>query len=597
MSSGSGGPSHPGVTLSNREAVVLLLSTGTATSALSLIRIAEELLMQHRSSASASTSSRHSSRAEMSFDAAVFYFVHVFLRTCPVPPGDVPQILNALLDLVATHLSCGTPSTLSLPFILQVLSGALPLNALASSSSPNGREGGAAVEWGKDKRYSLAICKTLEWYSSTVSHTSTELDVLLFLLRVVSSTLPALACSTLSDQDRIASAALCFYRRSLLPTIQFGIESPMEADVHARTPLVKAALFATQTMVNLSDIVSRRLRQEFLDILFTCDFFRFPQSVLHEWSLVFERLSQDRTFHADAVQFFTPSSSPTSRIVALVHSAEEEERQRVRHLKRLVFYTTSVSPSLLMTDREFCLLLRGRIADTFRSFFPTASGSGAGRRPPSYLPVRHALVLFRVLLTKLDPALLHHFWPLVLPEVARVLTATPWKGVNDGEELLALRIDCLKLLDFALVIMPEAFSPFRWVFFDDMDACTTPTACTENTFTPIVRRFGPAALPLHDVCASATSALVTDWTGYQRPLLRLPTLSYCSLRRFHTCAKTLSLFSQTIGAVAGGGGQDQHESVVHLRLLDGWDEAYVRSILEADLSCVLEKLTLSSSPL
>ncbi|EKF33409.1 hypothetical protein MOQ_002736 [Trypanosoma cruzi marinkellei] len=609
--------------LGDQELIVQLLNAGTGITVLSLIRVLEELLKQHCSTTtSTSTSSssstnclsssrRHMLGAEMPFDASVFYYLYTFIYTCRVPSGETQEVLNALIDIAITHLSQGSPSVVCLGLIVQVFSHFLLGQSVPRSSpSPScDTVEGLCVEWGKDKRCSSIICKVLDALGSVALHTSSMQGELMFSFKMLSVALPTLACSALSDQDRIATAVLSFYKRSLLPTIMFGANSQTDADVRARAPLVKAALSVIQAIIRLGDTITRRLRQEFLDVLCTCDFFNFPQSVIHEWGVIFGWLSQDWAFHGEAVQFLAPSSSHSSRIVALIHSADEEERQRVRQIKRLLFYVTSMPPSTLMLDREFLLLIRGRIADSLRSFHSMASGNSTNGSGSGYRSVRYALFLFRVLVTKLDPALLHPFWPLVLPTAFRVLSipspsadAAAGKRKSADEGLLALQMECLKLLDFVGVIMPDTFSPFHWVFFDDLDATSVivPNSAKE-AFIPIVHRLKLSvrlrSVSLQDVWAPAvsSSSAFTNWTGYQRPLLRFPRICYGSLREIGPCAAALSLFYQSGGFLTASQAPEQLLSAASLRLVDGWDEEYVRALVEADFSCVLDNTLPTSS--
>ncbi|EAN89063.1 hypothetical protein, conserved [Trypanosoma cruzi] len=593
--------------LGDQELIVQLLNAGTGITVLSLIRVLEELLKQNCSNNTtncSSSSRRHMLGAELPFDASVFYYLYTFIYTCRVPSGETQEVLNALIDVAITHLSQGSPSVVCLGLIVQVFSHFVLGQSVprSSPSSPCETVEGSCVEWGKDKRCSNIICKVLDALGSVALHTSSMQGELMFSFKMLSVALPRLACGALSDQDRIATAVLSFYKRSLLPTIMFGADSQTDADVFARTPLVKAALSVLQAIIRLGDTVTRRLRQELLDVLCTCDFFNFPQSVIHEWGVIFEWLSQDWTFHGEAVQFLAPSSSHSSRIVALIHSADEEERQRVRQIKRLAFYVTCMLPSTLMLDREFCLLIRGRIADSLRSFHSIASGNSSNGSGSGYRSVRYALFLFRVLVTKLDPVLLHPFWPVVLPTAFRALSipspsvdAAAGKRKNTDGELLALQMECLKLLDFVGVIMPDTFSPFHWVFFDDLDATNVivPNNAKE-VFIPIVHRLELSlrlrTVSLQDVWAPAvsSSSAFTNWTGYQRPLLRFPPICYGSLRGIGPCAAALSLFYRSGGFLTASQAPEQLLSAASTRLMDGWDEAYVRALVEADLSCVLD---------
>ncbi|RNF12086.1 hypothetical protein TraAM80_00503 [Trypanosoma rangeli] len=596
---------------SDSEMIVQLLNTGAGATALSLIRVLEELLIRQRpttTNAFAASSRHHALGVEMPFDAAVFYFLHTFLYVCRVPPGDAQDVLNALVGVATLHLSQGSPSMVCLPLIIHVLAHFVldqSLMGLPASFSSCGDDEAGRVEWGRDKRCSQIICKVLDAVAAVALHTASAQAELVFVFELLALSLPAFACSALSDQDRVANAVLNLYKRSLLPSIMFGIESQMDVEVRARTPLVKAALSVLQVIVKLGDAMLRRLRQELLDTLFTCDIFHFPQSVIHEWSVIFACLSQDRTFHGDAIQLLMPSSSYSSRIAALIHSAEEEERQRERQTKRLVFYVTCVPPASLMLDREFCLLIREYIADSLRALHSMLSENTTSKLGSGYRSVRHSLFLFRVLLTKLDPALLHPFWPIVLPGVLRVLSlpsptsgAAAVKARTRDRELLALQMECLKLLDFLVVIMPGTFAPFRWVFFDDLDATATILSSnTTETFVPILHRLAPRpllrAISLHNVWAPAVSSsdVFAAWRGYQWPLLRFPPACYSKMPGIGACAGTLSLFSHSVGFATAGGTHQQFLSIVSTRLIDGWDEAYVRALVEADFSYVLEENT------
>ncbi|EAN80611.1 hypothetical protein, conserved [Trypanosoma brucei brucei TREU927] len=595
--------------LSEAESMGLLLGAGASTSALALINAVTEILAEPQSVAPLVASQCEVFGSGLAFDAAALYFVHTFMRVWRTPADDMPQVLTVMMSCFHARLTAGAVSVPTLAFMLLCLSHFLPPEGTTEESEVVVVSSSA---WGKEKRCLSVLCKILDSLSavsSIASETaSVDPEALYFVLNVVARVLPRAVRGLLLEHDRVTTSVVHMCKRSVFPVIAFGIDAQIDEDAHARTPLVRAALRVALAAVSISDSVPRRLRQELLDGPCNWDFFRLPKRSLHYYGHLFARLSRDRAFHAEMAQLFTPSPSQPNRFAGLVNQSSNEEQQQLQRavqMRRLTFYVASMPSTILMSDREFCLLLREQFTEVVR----TASTAVPGRRSRSNAIIYQAIFLFRVLLTKLDPALLQPFWPLVLPEIARALSETfthsdvgaevkngGSRRVDESQEnLLQLQLECLKVLHFAVVIVPEVIAPFRWVFMDDLNVTAGLASTTEisPTFVPLVQRLvGSEVSPTSVICDlkgqfTSNGVVPMCWSGFQRPFLHGPSILNGGPRGTQTCAAALLLLAQTRDLTTlTGCATEQQQLLTYMRLTDGWDEPYVRHLLEMDFSCV-----------
>nr|CCD12499.1 unnamed protein product [Trypanosoma congolense IL3000] len=596
-----------------QESVVQLLNTGAATDALALINGVKEILADAQVASSAVVPHCELFGSGLTLDTAVLYFIHVFLRVSAVPSDDIPRVQAAVANFFYAHLAARTVTVTGLSFML-----------LCLSHFPGVRGDGGALDSsistlgaGKDKRGSSVLCKVLDALSSIgcITSVSSKVDpnALYFALSTVGYALPRTVPVLQPEHDRITSSAVSLFRRSVFPVVAFGIDAQIDEDAHSRTPLVQTALEVAVEVLGISEINSRRLRQELLDGPCSWDFFRLPRRSLHRYRLLFTRLSQDSTFHAEIVQHFTPSPTQSNRFGGLVSQSVSEEQQRLQRavqVRRLAFYVASMPALPLMADRELCLLLRDQIAEALRL---SSRGASSVRCTHGNVLAREAMFLFRVLLTKFEPVLLQPFWPLVLPEMVCALTeatSEPSETTEggsgkdgskmDGEkvELLSFQLECLKVLHFALVIMPEVVAPFCWVFVDDLGVVNGHCLAGDapHPFVPIVQRraaggVSPAPIMQDLQDATVTGAHITGrWMGKQQPLLRLPSILNGGPQGVQACAAALVLFSRirSIICSANHTAEEQQQLMPCLRLLDGWDEEYLNYLLDVDFSCIHE---------
>jgi hypothetical protein len=317
-----------------------------------------------------------------------------------------------------------------------------------------------------------------------------------------------------------------------------------------------------------------------MDVLFSPNFFKMNRTSVHKWCRIFERLSQDRTLAVSILQKFQTSSTPQSMLSAMVQSQDDEAAARGRLLKRLAFFVFS-SPSL---DREFLSAVCDRVSDTIRTF------SKIGR----YAPIRYALLVFRVLMVRAAPQLLGMFWPVILPEMIRVLSTPP-----SGDEDFYLCMEVLKIVDFSICILPSEFQVFRWVFFDDEEVIESAAAVRLRSFVPLVRSLHdrrPLSFNLwalrRDIPSKETSA---GWTASTdkarlRPLLAIPERCYFDIRGIDVVSGALTLYSTAISTNIVEGADDDNDVVdgplaeaeLLIRHSDRYDYEYVRWLLEAE---------------
>ena len=82
----------------------------------------------------------------------------------------------------------------------------------------------------------------------------------------------------------------------------------------------------------------------------------------------------------------------------------------------------------------------------------------------------------RVLMLRMPPATLQSLWPLVVTELMRVFSETP-AIMTSGSALQQQRnthllLEALKALDLVLVLLPDQFQPYEWIFLHNLlDKC------------------------------------------------------------------------------------------------------------------------------
>nr|CCC54281.1 conserved hypothetical protein [Trypanosoma vivax Y486] len=580
----------------------MLLSAGTSATTLSLVRAAKDFLLQAKSTSTGSPLwSREVFGLDVPFDAALFYFLYTFLRVSHKPPEDMAQLGDVLLDLFNVRLSSGSVSLVSLSFMLLTMA-----NFVSHTRHEGDKDDGVAAlnGLGKDKRYPLLVCRVLDAVSSHGSGvTLRDQRGLHFALVVMNQTITVIVRTAQVEHDRVAASIHNLYKRTVFPLIVAGVVTSADDEARAHVATAEISLRLTATLVDTNDSILRRLRQEILESICMYDFLNFSSGMLRQCSVLFARLSRDRVFHAEMIPLLGLSSPAMSRLGSLPSSAEDDRQQRSSQLRRLSFYVMSIPASHLTSERDFCRLLREYVAETFRTFSSVASEN----RPRMYTIVQHTLFLFRVLLTKLDQSLLQPFWALILAEMVRILVDIPNSPLPEATGTLAddrngnersvwaLRLECLKVMQFAMVIMPEALPSFRWVFFDDM--CTFASRSHGSLygpriFIPLFARIMPTGAPeslLFDAQQASLPLEKTSsasWSGTQRPLLHLPLLSSGTSTAVRICTAALIVMSPLgdltrISEIASA----QEQLVMSMRLIDGWDEACILNLLEAEFSC------------
>ncbi|CAJ1991896.1 Dopey N-inal [Leishmania donovani] len=368
----------------------------------------------------------------------------------------------------------------------------------------------------RNGHFSFALCRLLEGFR--VQPVSAQCTGSLLSLQLLCQTLRSVLPSSLAMVDnagRVVDAATHVLQRALLPVLRHGIASASEAEIVLCAPLVCASLRVLRALVAgfAPDLTfERRAQRDTVSLLFSEHFFRYSRSSLHEWALLLRQWgSLDQGIHSLICERMVPSPG---RLSAMMMSRETEALLWERSLRTLGFYTyamhisepppamvgaaattggsvgaSAATPSVpLARHAEFVRLLREQLTYAFQHFSSSAIPTVAQLQQKEVFlqPVRAALFVFRVvLLCNVRESLVASLWPIVLPELFRVLSIQlTEKGPNTGKgagslsqpssadvgvlrEIAATQMEALKVLDMDYTLYPAHAFAFRWLFTDD----------------------------------------------------------------------------------------------------------------------------------
>ncbi|KAG5494905.1 hypothetical protein JIQ42_02521 [Leishmania sp. Namibia] len=368
----------------------------------------------------------------------------------------------------------------------------------------------------RNSNFSFALCRLLEGFHAhpTPGQCSSALLSMQLLCQTLRSVLPS-PLAMVDNAGRVVDAATHMLQRALFPLLRRGIASASEAEIVLCAPLVCASLRVLRALVAgfAPDLTfQRRAQRDILSLVFSEHFFRYSRSALHEWALLLRQWSSlDQGFHNLMCERMVPSPG---RLSAMMMSREAEALLWQRSLWTMGFYTYSVhvsDPSLTVVGSsaitggsagaagaaptvssarhaELVHLLREHLTYAFQHFSSSAIPTVAQLQHKELFlqPVRAALFVFRVvLLCNLRESLVASLWPIVLPELCRILsTPLTGSGPNAGKgvsspsqpspaewtvlrEIVATQIEALKVLDTDYTLYPGHALAFRWLFTDD----------------------------------------------------------------------------------------------------------------------------------
>ncbi|CAG9580485.1 conserved hypothetical protein [Leishmania major strain Friedlin] len=368
----------------------------------------------------------------------------------------------------------------------------------------------------RNGHFSFALCRLLEGFRvqpASAQCTSSLLSLQLFC-QTLRSVLPS-SLAMVDNAGRVVDAATHVLQRVLIPVLRHGIASEAEAEIVLCAPLVCASLRVLRALVAgfAPDLAfERRAQRDTVSLLFSEHFFRYSRSSLHEWALLLRQWgSLDQGIHSLICERMVPSPG---RLSAMMMSRETEALLWERSLRTLGFYTyamhisepppavvgaaattgcsfgaSAATPSVpLARHAEFVRLLREQLTYAFQHFSSSAIPTVAQLQQKEVFlqPVRAALFVFRVVLVcNVRESLVASLWPIVLPELFRVLSIQPTeKGPNAGKgagslsqpssadvgvlrEIAATQMEALKVLDMDYTLHPAHALTFRWLFTDD----------------------------------------------------------------------------------------------------------------------------------
>ncbi|CBZ29741.1 conserved hypothetical protein [Leishmania mexicana MHOM/GT/2001/U1103] len=489
-------------------------------------------------SALAPLTPRPSSAAEMLFFLDQVVEGHCAERQGGLSDKDAEAVLTVLADVVS---QC-SPDTLAFCCLFHLL------YCVVAYAKDEGTEGQAGVEVRKTRHlgggggrrrhprasgtttatpatvsgvyrngnFAFALCRLLEGFR--VRPASARCSSSLLSLQLLCQTLRSVLSSSLAMVDnagRVVDAATHVLQRALLPVLRHGIASTSEAEIVLCAPLVCASLRVLRALIAgfAPDLTfERRAQRDTVSLLLSEHFFRYSRSSLHEWALLLRQWgSLDQGIHSLICERMVPSPG---RLSAMMMSRETEALLWERSLRTLGFYTyamhisepppvtvgavgtpggradasAATSSVPLARHPEFVRLLREQLTHAFQHFSSSAIPTVAQLRQKEVFlqPVRAALFVFRVvLLCNLRESLVASLWPIVLPELFRVLSIQlTEKGPNTGKdagslsqpspadvgvlrEIAATQMEALKVLDIDYTLYPAHALAFRWLFTDD----------------------------------------------------------------------------------------------------------------------------------
>jgi hypothetical protein len=581
-----------------------LFSSSAGVTPLSVVAVCDQLLQRHRRGAMKASTQAKTLGGELAFDVSVFHFLHAFFTKCR-GADRLDRVLTPLIDAVIAHLGgWGTPvvSPLALPMVLRLLATIgrryATANTVLSVASPAPVSFDALLR--NERRGATVFQKVLDAMSSTGAALADSTDdVVPLALRLIADVLPEFSLYIMKDQvDRVAESFGVLFSRVLSPALSTSMNSKGGNDkVLQLAPRVQTALTVITAFLGtgIDTLMPRKLKTDLIDVLFSTSFFRMTRSSVGQWRTIFERLTTDRTINGAILLRFNAPPTPQSMLSAIVQSQDDEASNRGRLLKRLAFYVFCVSN----IDREFVNGVRDKISETFRQF----------GRQNKLVPVRYALLVFRVLMTRIPPQLLTQFWPVVLPELVRWLNQKP-----TGDDDIYLAMEALKVVDFATCVLPSDFQVFRWVFYDDSKAVdllyrgSAANLRSAHMFIPLVKSLGADAdaaaatgrsrhygfsYARHETYPHKHSALTLDGHVPHRPLLAIPERCYLDLKGVEVISSLLQRASNATGeesatttladgAMLEGTTMELSEEFGLVRQSDHYDVAYVDWLLEAE---------------
>lgn len=268
------------------------------------------------------------------------------------------------------------------------------------------------------------------------------------------------------------------------------------------------ALALVTRLLEFGETVQKRIRNDLLDIFFSERFFSgASHGVINKWRILLSILTKDRGLNIQVLQRMagTAISKTAGVFTSIVTSADAEALTRAKLLRRLAFYTFCNSS----VDTLFIMNVKEKLIETFRNY------QKAGKQAA----IRAGLLVFRVLMTRIQPQHVASFWPVVLPEMIRVLSSytqhnashsynnqtlsdanlgsggvaggsvahqhhatkfrtnrtsssiSPAHTINNAAGHVATDIEVtmevLKIIDYSITLLPNDFQVFRWAFLDD----------------------------------------------------------------------------------------------------------------------------------
>eukprot|EP01114_Cavostelium_apophysatum_P012532 TRINITY_DN2827_c1_g1_i1.p1 TRINITY_DN2827_c1_g1~~TRINITY_DN2827_c1_g1_i1.p1 ORF type:complete len:1758 (-),score=500.34 TRINITY_DN2827_c1_g1_i1:72-5345(-) len=226
----------------------------------------------------------------------------------------------------------------------------------------------------------------------------------------------------------------------------------------------------------------RATRKDILELFYDNDFFLMNYDSLSQWKVVIDHLmTRDKTA---LTEFFGRMATQPN----IFTNREQDSIRRAKDLKRLTFIIYSGNTDQYVTS-----------LGTIQKFVEVLKAPSQ-----SSVYIQEVFFCLRVLLLKFSSNNLRKFWPVVLTEMIRVFSDPSVTVSSDPIVLLA----ACKFLDLLMVIPPEEFNYYEWMFFTDY------LSAPKSTFTPYVERISSQS-------AAIFEKQINDDAILKRPLISI----------------------------------------------------------------------------
>eukprot|EP00760_Papus_ankaliazontas_P015777 PhM_4_TR16720/c0_g2_i1/m.83350 len=255
--------------------------------------------------------------------------------------------------------------------------------------------------------------------------------------------------------------------------------------------------------------IPRRIGRDVMELLNDGNFFKVDRLAMSMWRDALTSLLRTEPSHLEAL--LASIRLPETFLMLQTAPRKGDAVHRARQLKRLGFalFCTQLKDGATMG------IILQKLTESIKHFRSHMDGT----------VVRYALFVFRVLMTRAPRHSLGAFWPIVISELIHIFAVSTGKGRDKD-----LVLEALKVVDFAMCVVPEEFTVFRWIFFNSGDSGSA------TTFTPLISamarklsRETPSTPALLEVGYEEDAANAGGPGAANRPVISFPERCYDDL--------------------------------------------------------------------